>query len=370
MTPVGETLRRERVKRNLEIEEISKELKISARFLQAIEDDRFESLPGGVFAKSFVRQYARFLGLDEQQIAGQVQQTLSPLPEPSQLPERSKPAGFAPLDIPRVDDEWQTVGDRGFHWSGWLSAVVFVAVMLVCSAIYTWIQRPKYASSRPSASGAPSQATQAQNAPAPQPPVETSPPPPPAEPQATSPVEGQSANGSPVAGQLGAAPAGQLPAPPSSVPTAESRPAEPRPETPKAAETKPAPPGTVEPKPVAPKPAETRAADTPALPLTGGGAVRVTVTADEAVWLLARADGKYAFSATLDPHTTRTVEAAREVTLRLGNAGGVTITLNGKSIGPAGPKGQVRTLQFTSGGFQIVPAKPSVPVPPPAAARL
>ena len=73
---------------------------------------------------------------------------------------------------------------------------------------------------------------------------------------------------------------------------------------------------------------------------------------------LARADGKYAFSATMDPHTTRTVEGVKEVMVRLGNAGGVTISLNGKPIGPAGPKGQVRTIQFTSGGFQIVPAKP------------
>ena len=68
MTPVGETLRRERLKRNLDLEEISRELKISPRFLKAIEDDQFDKLPGGVFAKSFVRQYARLLGLDEEQI--------------------------------------------------------------------------------------------------------------------------------------------------------------------------------------------------------------------------------------------------------------------------------------------------------------
>ena len=93
--------------------------------------------------------------------------------------------------------------------------------------------------------------------------------------------------------------------------------------------------------------------------------VHVEITADESVWVLARADGKYAFSATMDAHTTRTVEGVKDVTVRLGNAGGVTISLNGKPIGPAGPKGQVRTIQFTSGGFQIVPAKPpSAPLEP------
>ena len=57
------------------------------------------------------------------------------------------------------------------------------------------------------------------------------------------------------------------------------------------------------------------------------------------------------------------MEANEKVLLRLGNAGGVTITLNGKPIGAVGPKGQVRTVQFTSGGFQIVAApKPSLPL--------
>ena len=142
MTPVGETLRRERMKRNLDLEEISRELKISTRFLQAIENDQYEKLPGGVFAKSFVRQYARLLGLNEEDLAGQVQEILGPALEIPQLAENPKPPAFAPIHVPKVD-EWETVGDKRFRWSGWLSAVVLVAVMLVCSAVYAWIQRPK-----------------------------------------------------------------------------------------------------------------------------------------------------------------------------------------------------------------------------------
>ena len=56
MTVIGETLRRERLRRNLELDEVSRELKISAKFLEAIEDEQFDKLPRGVFAKSFVRQ--------------------------------------------------------------------------------------------------------------------------------------------------------------------------------------------------------------------------------------------------------------------------------------------------------------------------
>ena len=94
-------------------------------------------------------------------------------------------------------------------------------------------------------------------------------------------------------------------------------------------------------------------------------AVRVELTADEPVWVLVRTDGKYLFSGTLGAKESRTFEAASTVLLRLGNAGGVTITLNGKSVGSVGPKGQVRTVQFTSGGVEIVPgAKPPAPLDP------
>jgi len=55
MMSVGDTLRRERIRRNLQLDQISHELKISPRFLEAIEDEQFEKLPGGVFAKAFVR---------------------------------------------------------------------------------------------------------------------------------------------------------------------------------------------------------------------------------------------------------------------------------------------------------------------------
>jgi cytoskeleton protein RodZ len=307
MIPVGDTLRRTRLKRNLQLEEISNELKISTRILQAIENDQYDKLPGGVFAKSFVRQYARLLGLDEEEIAGRMQQAMGPGEDIQQVPERPKPGSVAPIQVPKVD-EWETVGDKRFRWSGWLSAAVLVAVMVVCSAVYTWMQRPKApvtAQASPSAHSAV--------------PSVTAPTPSPVEPAAAPPQAAEQK------------PAEQKPA--------EQKPAEQRPE-----EQQPAEPAAV--------PAAARVA-----PPNPDATVHVEITADEAVWVRARADGKYAFSATMEAHTTRTVEGVKEVNLLLGNAGGVTISLNGKPIGPAGPKGQVRTIQFTSGGFQIVSPK-------------
>ena len=321
MTLVGETLRRERLKRNLDLEEISRELKISTRFLQAIENDQYEKLPGGVFAKSFVRQYARLLGLDEEAMAGEVQQVLAPASQVPQFAGKAKPAGGAPIQVPKVE-EWETVGDKRFRWSGWLSAVLLVAVMLVCSAVYAWMQRPK--STVTAQANSPMQSA-AQSAPA-------------SAPVAAQPSPSTSATTPPPAPVESAAAPGQV---------VEQRPAGQKPAEPVPAESKSAP---------------AVARVTPPHP---DATVHVEVTADEASWVLARSDGKYAFSATMDAHTTRTVEGVKDVTLRPGNAGGMTISLNGQPIGPAGPKGQVRTLQFTSGGFQIVPAKPpSAPLDP------
>lgn len=314
MTSVGETLRAERLKRKLELDQISHELKISSRFLTAIETGEFNKLPGGVFAKSFVRQYARLLGLDEEELAGQVQRIVEPPPEAPQLTKKPK-AVESDYHVPPME-EWESVGESRFRWSGSLSAAaIFVVVLLVCSGVYTLMQRqhtaePAQTVTKPEP--APVAATQ---------PVSPAPPPPVA------------------AADTATVPPTQNPAaPPPTEPVATAAPASPPPQ-----------PST----PVA-KVVHSEA----------NGAVRVEVTAGEPVWILVRADGKYAFSGTLEANETRSVEATSTVLLRLGNAGGVNITLNGKPIGPVGPKGQVRTVQFTSGGFQIVAANPPAALDP------
>jgi cytoskeletal protein RodZ len=64
MASFGETLRRERELRGVELREVADATKISIRFLQALENDRVDVLPGGIFPRAFVRQYANYLGLD------------------------------------------------------------------------------------------------------------------------------------------------------------------------------------------------------------------------------------------------------------------------------------------------------------------
>ena len=61
----GETLKEERERRGIALDEISVATRVSLRNLHALEDERFEDLPGGVFNRGIVRSYARFCGMDE-----------------------------------------------------------------------------------------------------------------------------------------------------------------------------------------------------------------------------------------------------------------------------------------------------------------
>jgi cytoskeleton protein RodZ len=311
MSSVGGILRQERLRRNLGLDQISRELRIAPRFLEAIEDDRFDLLPGGVFARSFVRQYARLLNLDEEALASEVQRTLEPAP--LLAPESPNLPPIEQIHVPKID-LWQTVGDRrSLNPSSTLQALALVIiVMLVCSGLYAFWQHSR------------------------RPPVTT----------ALNAAPPAGANQSPAAepksarSQTSANPA--LPA--TASPQSEDRP-ETRSEAPRQA------------PPLGASGDASRAATGPA-----GPPVRIELKAEEPVWVLARIDGKYAFSGTLQPNEIRDLQAGR-ILLRLGNAGGVSIKMNGRDIGAVGPRGQVREVQFTSGGFQIVAApKPSLPL--------
>jgi cytoskeleton protein RodZ len=325
MTSIGEALRRERIKRKLDLEGVSHELKIAPRFLEAIEDEDFEKLPGKLFTRSFVRQYARLLGLDEDEIAGELKRVLDPQGSTTSSAILAAPAtpGKEPeIPLPRVED-WGAVGDKPSQWSKSLPALAMVVgVMLACSLAYSWLQRPRRPATVQSASKTPAARAAAATAPEPSPPIPA--------------------------------------APDHSAVAAQNSPPEAKPAN--IAERQ----GSNATSPVTASPAPNPAAT--AIPQPGldpNAPVRVELTADDPVWISVKADGKNLYSGTLQPQETKTAAANQNITIRVGNAGGIHISLNGKPIGPVGPKGQIRTVQLTSGGFQIlVPevSKPAVPI--------
>jgi len=62
---IGEKLRLAREARGIALREISEQTRISMRYLEAIEADDYKHLPGGIFNRSFIRAYAKFIGFDE-----------------------------------------------------------------------------------------------------------------------------------------------------------------------------------------------------------------------------------------------------------------------------------------------------------------
>ncbi len=64
-------------------------------------------------------------------------------------------------------------------------------------------------------------------------------------------------------------------------------------------------------------------------------------------WLLVTADGNRVYEGTLNTGATRTFTATRELRIRMGNAGGVQVTLNGQALGVQGQPGQVVTQTWT-----------------------
>src|SRR5271167_4408987 len=67
-TGVSATLRAARVQAGLELADVAGALRIQYRYLEAIEDGRFEDLPGPTYAIGFVRAYGEFLGLDGKEL--------------------------------------------------------------------------------------------------------------------------------------------------------------------------------------------------------------------------------------------------------------------------------------------------------------
>lgn len=64
MASFGDTLKRERELREITLREISDATKINVRYLEALEENRFDSLPGGLFNKGFIRAYSTYIGVD------------------------------------------------------------------------------------------------------------------------------------------------------------------------------------------------------------------------------------------------------------------------------------------------------------------
>ncbi len=73
--------------RGVSLEEISVATRIAPRFLEALENEQWEQLPGGVFNRGFIRSVARYLGLDEDNLVAEYALQTKGRPEPGVVAE-------------------------------------------------------------------------------------------------------------------------------------------------------------------------------------------------------------------------------------------------------------------------------------------
>jgi cytoskeletal protein RodZ len=117
----GERLKRERELREVSLEEITSATRIGPRFLEALENEEWEKLPGGVFNRGFVRSVARYLGLDEESFLAEYDLAHGPVVQP--------PAQH-----------------NANHFSSrpkWIPFVIFIVLlfilgMLITGGVYAW----------------------------------------------------------------------------------------------------------------------------------------------------------------------------------------------------------------------------------------
>lgn len=125
----GEKLKQEREKRKITLEQISVTTKIGTRMLQALEEDKFNQLPGGIFNKGFVRAYSRAVGLDEDQtVADYLQASGDAPPVSTEIAPREDHAQENAERVARLEASNET--RRQLPWGLFAVGLLLIALVL------------------------------------------------------------------------------------------------------------------------------------------------------------------------------------------------------------------------------------------------
>jgi cytoskeleton protein RodZ len=148
----GERLKRERELREVTINELTVATRVSTRFLEALENEQWDQLPGGVFNRGFVRAVARYLGLGEEDLLAEYDLARGAPSLPAAPPGESQ--------IPRPP-LWIPIAA--------LVGVLVIVAGLIAGGIYGWRRYAAHRAAKKSSSSTalPAQAQQATGATAP-----------------------------------------------------------------------------------------------------------------------------------------------------------------------------------------------------------
>ncbi|HSY93487.1 MAG TPA: RodZ domain-containing protein [Candidatus Binatus sp.] len=387
MGTFGDKFRKAREKKDISLDDVSNVTKISSRMLQAIEQERFDQLPGGVFNKGFIRAYAKHLGLNDEEAvadylaclrqaqidAHEVWQPDPPAPprpaaaekprgatpsrpdlkrpepkkpevtlnrpvlnKPAAKPQPAAPAEELPeLQLPRAQDirpRRKDFGESSAPQIPW--RIVALSAIVIVLSIMLWTRR-SHSTNTAAASTAPAKTSQ----------------PAPVLAQAPAPANQPSS-------VTNVAPSAALAKPPNSQPKPRTAPVAP---TGNAA----AEPGQDPNRNAANQndksdvTVRTFPKSTPIPSEKSAGNLTLTIRATETSWISVTADGQPVSQETLIAPAHASVRATREIVARIGNAAGVTFLWNGQEIPADGAEAEVKTFVFDSAGMRVIPSTPS-----------
>ena len=281
MSELGRLLHEARTARELSLADVESVTRIRQKYLEALESGDFANLPRGAVARGFLRTYATFLGLDAAEMLSRYGNESGDAGDDIAMAEPGKPrlVDYRPLEVGLSEPI------SGASWWPW----VLAALVVIAAGIAIWWLVSRAEVSRFIAALGP-------------------------------------------------------------VPTA----------TPSAALTETATPWvvTATPEPLREVVLPTRTSDllplpTPTVPATVTSTPRPTEAPEvvtridmqmritQRAWVRVMVDGEVVEEGTLEPGTVKVFQAEQSISIRTGNGGGVSLTLNGEDLGPMGDVGKV-----------------------------
>jgi cytoskeletal protein RodZ len=419
MGAFGDKFRKAREKKDFSLDDVSNVTKISARMLQAIEEERFDQLPGGVFNKGFIRAYAKHLGLNDEEAvtdylaclrqaqidAHEVWQPEPPRPaapekfrgtapsrpdlrrpgvnkQDAKTPTPDKPASNQPalnkaaaksqpaapveelpeLQLPRAEDIRPRRKDFGGGSTPQIPwRIVALTAVVIVLGVILWTRRSH--GTNTAAASSPTKTTQ---------------------PAPASLAAKTSAPTNQPSSAANIAPAARV-----STPNSQTQNSQPLNSQPTQHTSSPAPTHLATAASTPPPTANAGNAGTatakneraqnegaenendnndvtvrtfpksnPNSSEKSAANLTLVIRATETSWISVTADGQPVSQETLIAPAHASVRATREIVARIGNAAGVTFLWNGQEIPADGAEAEVKTFVFDSAGMRVIPSTP------------
>jgi cytoskeletal protein RodZ len=306
MSELGRQLQEARTARHLSLADVESVTRIRQKYLEALENGEYRVLPRGATARGFLRTYAAYLGLDVAAALSLYVQESGEKGYDLPMAEPGKPrlVDYRPIEVSLIDDTPR------MRWWPWILAF-FIVVAASAGAWYFLTRNPGW---NPLAAVLPPPTATATSTLTPTPWVVT------ATPRATQ----------------------TLPPPPAG----ESQQAGPTP----TSDLLPLPTPTV------------LASATPTRRPTATPEVVAQLTLElqvtQRAWVRVTVDGEVVEEGTLNANDARIWDALESITIRTGNAGGLTLILNGEDLGPMGQASQVLERTWVVAGGEVTEQAP------------